>query len=464
VRSRLIHIAVGFVAAFVLLAVADARVQLAQRAFIETHPGDPRHSQSIADRGTLYDASGRPLAQSKGERRVYPLGQALAQLVGYSSPIYGDSGLEAGLDSIVSAQEGTSPSMFEPFFGNPTGPRTKAGGDAVLTLRADIASVVDKALPQGVRGCAIVMDPRTGAVLAIVNRPTFDPNRLEKDWKNLRDRADAPLLDRGIAGLYPPGSTFKIMTVSAALDSGAVTPDDTFTDPGFVEINGYRIHDNENESTGTQTVTGAFALSSNVDFAQIAIKVGPDDFYAYLRRFGVGEPTDFIVPVERDEVPPENQISASELAQMAFGQGSLAVTPLRMALITATIANSGIMMRPQLIKQIRVPGKPPMTIPPATGAQVVSAETANEVRTMMEAVVRYGTGTAAGIRRVTVAGKTGTATHPGGPPDAWFVCFAPAESPRLVVAVVIEDAGYGGVVSAPIARDILEGTLPLYPR
>jgi len=463
-RARLIHIAIGFVAAFVVLAVADARVQLIQRGFIENHPGDPRHSESIADRGTLFDARGVPLAQSKGDRRVYPAGPALAQIVGYSSPIYGESGLEAGLDSIVSATQVAVPSIFEPLVGNTSGAREKAGGQVVLKLRADIAAIVDRALPQNIRGSAVVMDPRTGAILAIVDRPTFDPNRLEKDWSGLRTRSDAPLLDRGIAGLYPPGSTFKMLTVSAALDSGTVTPDDAFTDPGYFEINGFRIHNNENEVTGTQTVTGAFALSSNVDFAQIGVKLGTDEFYEYMRRFGVGEPTDLTVPVERDEVPRKSDVSTSELAQMAFGQGSLAVTPLRMALIAATIANAGVMMRPQLVKQMRVPGRPPLTIPPATGAQAISAETADEVRTMMIAVVRYGTGSAAALPGVTVAGKTGTATHPGGAPDAWFVCFAPAESPRLVVAIVVEDSGYGGVVSAPIARDILAGILPLYPR
>jgi len=331
-------------------------------------------------------------------------------------------------------------------------------------LRADIAAVVDRALPPGIRGAAVVLDPRSGAILAIVNRPTFDPNRLEKDWKTLRNRSDAPLLDRGVAGLYPPGSTFKMMTASAALDAGAVTPDDTFVDPGYFQINGFTIHNNENEVTGTQTVTDAFALSSNVDFAQIGVKLGADDFYAYMRRFGVGQPVDAAVPVERDEVPPEQEISPSELAQMAFAQGSLAVTPLRMALIAAAIANGGMTMQPQFVKQIRVPGRPPLAIPASTGAQAMSAETANEVRAMMEAVVRYGTGTAARLPDVVVAGKTGTATHPGGPPDAWFVCFAPADAPRLVVAVVVENAGYGGVVSAPIARQILAGSLPLYPR
>lgn len=462
-RARLIHVAVGFVAAFVVLAVADARVQIAQRSFIESHDGDPRHAVTIAQRGTLFDASGVPLAQSRGDRRVYSAGSALAQLVGYASPIYGESGLESGLDSIVSSRSSSAASILTPFDSSAMSAPGR-GGDVVLTLRADIAAVVDGAMPQDIRGAAVVMDPRTGAVLAIVNRPTFDPNRLEKDWKDLRDRSDAPLLDRGVAGLYPPGSTFKMFTASAALDAGAVTPDDTFTDPGYFLVDGFRIRNDEDEVTGTQSVTGAFALSSNVDFAQIALRLGTPSFYDYLQRFGVGGPLDTPVSAERDEVPAQDTISDSELAQMSFGQGSLAVTPLRMALIASTIANGGVLEPPQFIKQIRVPGRAPVSIPPPTGALVVSAETADEVRTMMEAVVRYGTGTAAALPGVTVAGKTGTATHTGGPPDAWFVCFAPAEAPRLVVAVVVENAGYGGVVSAPIARAILAGALPLYPR
>jgi peptidoglycan glycosyltransferase len=168
------------------------------------------------------------------------------------------------------------------------------------------------------------------------------------------------------------------------------------------------------------------------------------------------------VAITRDETPPAATISDSELAQMAFGQGSLAVTPLRMALVGATIANGGVLMRPMLVKEIRVPGKAPIRTVPAVWAQPISAQTAAALRDMMIAVVKYGTGTAAKLPYVTVAGKTGTATHPGGPPDAWFVCFAPAQSPRIVVAVVVEDAGYGGVVSAPIARRILADVLPLY--
>jgi peptidoglycan glycosyltransferase len=147
---------------------------------------------------------------------------------------------------------------------------------------------------------------------------------------------------------------------------------------------------------------------------------------------------------------------------MAFGQAGLAVTPLRMALVGATIANGGALMRPTLVKEIRAPGRAPIRPAPILWTRPISQQTADELRNMMIAVVKYGTGTAAKLSNVTMAGKTGTATHPGGLPDAWFVCFAPAQSPRLVVAVVIEDAGYGGVVAAPVARTIMAGALALY--
>jgi penicillin-binding protein A len=166
--------------------------------------------------------------------------------------------------------------------------------------------------------------------------------------------------------------------------------------------------------------------------------------------------------VSRDEVPPQATVSDSELAQMAFGQGSLAVTPLRMALVGAAIANGGVLMQPTLVKEIRAAGVAPIRIMRVEWARPLSTDSADAMRDLMIAVVKYGTGTAAKLPDVTVAGKTGTATHPNGLPDAWFVCFAPAEAPRLVVAVVVEDAGYGGVVAAPIARTILANVLPLY--
>ena len=462
-RSRLTRVVVVFIALFALVAVQEIRVQIVQRSTISQRPGNPRRSLTNDYRGALLDARGVPLAQTKGVRRLYSAGTALAQLVGYSSPVYGESGLEAALDSVLAAPLPAAGGADIGGFFRPVGQTsTRTGGDVVLTLRADIAKAVDDALPPGVRGAAIVMDPRNGAILAAVNRPTFDPNILGTQWKALRSNPNSPLLDRAFAGLYPPGSTFKMVTGSAALDSGVVVTTDTFTDPGYFAIGSFKVENDRHEVTGTQNLVNAFALSSNVDFAQIGIRLGLDGFYDYLHRFHVGDDPQVAVPAARDEVPLKETVSPSELAQMSFGQGGLAVTPLRMALVASTIANHGIMMRPQLVKQFRFGPGHALDVPPAVWERVMSLTTADEMRTMMIAVVRNGTGTAARISGVTVAGKTGTGTHVGAPPDAWFVCFAPAEHPRLVVAVIVEDAGYGGAVAAPVARDILTSILPMY--
>jgi penicillin-binding protein A len=459
-QGRLTRIVLVFIALFVVLAAQEVRVQIIQRASIDQRPGNPRRSLSDEFRGRLLDATGVALAESKGTRRVYSAGTALAQVIGYSSAVYGESGLEAALDSELTAAEPGSAGGGLLRREDPHA--SQMGGSVVLTLRADIAKAVDAALPPDVRGSAIVMDPRTGAILAAVNRPTFDPNDLAAQWKSLRASASAPLLDRAFAGLYPPGSTFKVFTGAAALDSGVVVPADTFIDPGYFTVGAFRVANDKNEITGTQNLVGAFAASSDVDFAQIGLRLGLDGFYEYLHRFHVGDDPQLAIPAARDEVPAKETVSPSELAQMSFGQGGLAVTPLRMALVTATIANGGVMMRPQLVKEFRGQGSHRLTLPPLVWERVLSRTTADEMRTMMIAVVRRGTGTAARMNGVTVAGKTGTATHAGAPPDAWFVCFAPAEHPRLVVAVIVEDAGYGGAVAAPIARAILTAVLPLY--
>ncbi len=462
-RKRILNVTYAFVAIFLILAAQETRVQLIQRNAIEDRPGDPRRAQSIQYRGELLDAAGLPLARSAGSRRIYDAGPALAQIVGYSSSIYGESGLEAALDSFLAPRaSGADAASLSSLIGRRQTTQHATGGQVILTLRRDIAQAVDRVMPPGVRGAALVLDPRTGALLAVVNRPTFDPNVLAADWNTLRVRTDAPLLDRSLDGLYPPGSTFKMFTASAALDSGTFTLEDHFNDPGYFNIGVFSLHNAEHEATGYQSFGGAFALSSNVDFAQIGVKLGVDTFYEYLHRFRVGEDMGLAVPVTRDEAPAPSTVSDSELAQMAFGQGSLAVTPLRMALVGATIANAGVLMRPMLVKEVRVSGKAPVRTIPVVWTEPVSRETAAALRDMMIGVVKYGTGTAAKLPGVAVAGKTGTATHPSGPPDAWFVCFAPAQSPRLVVAVVVEDAGYGGVVAAPIARAILQNVLPMY--
>ncbi|MDP9018518.1 MAG: penicillin-binding transpeptidase domain-containing protein, partial [Candidatus Eremiobacteraeota bacterium] len=298
----------------------------------------------------------------------------------------------------------------------------------------------------------------TGAVLAMASVPSFDPNGIDAIFPALQQAASSPLINRATGGLYPPGSTFKIITAADALDSGTVTMDSQFEDPGYFTIGNYTVHDDEGEVPGTLDLTGAFAKSSNVDFAQIALKLGSDTWYEYASKWGLGQSLDFQLPAARDRFPAKAEMYPGILAQMGFGQASLLVSPLRMALVGATIANGGIEQRPFIVRQINK-GTSRSTFGVAQLAQPISPETAQNVKNMMIAVVKSGTGTVATLPNVTVAGKTGTATNPAGKSHSWFVCFAPAQAPRVAVAIVVENSGYGATYAAPIARDVLRVAL-----
>jgi peptidoglycan glycosyltransferase len=432
-------------------------------AFVEgptlsANPLNPRHAQIAAGRGSIVARDGTPLAITRGERRVYPFGSLFAHVVGYASPRYGTAGLLDAYNGVLGARatrENPVTQLTQIAGGTWTPPR---GADIVTTLDLDVQRALVDELSAYPRAAGVVLDPRSGAVLALASVPNFDPNALEARFPQLLADARSPLLDRGIAGLYPPGSTFKLFTAAAALDANVVTLDSMFTDPGYMRIGNAVIHDDEGEATGTQNLVGAFARSSNVDFAQVALRLGKDRWFAAAAHFGLGASLDFDLPAERDHLPAPDEVSDSVLAQLGFGQASLLVTPLRMALLTATIADGGVTPRPYLVRRIAGQDTTLATTPEQL-ATPIDRRTADEVRTMMIAVVRQGTGTAAALPGITVAGKTGTATNPHGASHAWFVAFAPAEAPRVAVAIVIENVGYGGTYAAPIARHILRVAL-----
>jgi peptidoglycan glycosyltransferase len=338
------------------------------------------------------------------------------------------------------------------------GARAPRGADIVTTIDLRIERELYHDLAHYRRAAGVVMDPRTGAVLALASVPSFDPDTLDRDFSSLAVDPRSPLLDRSTQGLYPPGSSFKIVTAADALDAGITTPETTYRDPGGLTVGNFTFHDDEDEAIGTQTLTGAFALSSNVDFGQVALQLGPARWLDYAGRWGLGKSLDFDLPAARDRIPDLAEITPGVLAQLGFGQASLLVTPLRMALVGATIADGGTTPRPFLVRRI-AGSDTSMATRSEQLAQPISAATAAEVRDMMIAVVRHGTGTAAALPGVTVAGKTGTATNPLGRSHAWFVAFAPAQAPRFVVAIVIENVGYGGTYAAPIAGRVLRVAL-----
>ncbi len=450
-----------FIVAYLALFARQLYVQVIAGPGLAASPYDPRARSLAAYRGSILARDGTVLARSTAAGRSYPLGRAAAQAVGYASPRYGTAGLEAVFDAqLVARPVAKDPlAQFATIVRGGTAATAIRGATVITTLDPVVQSTLYEALAAYPRAAGVALDPRTGEVLALASVPSFDPAQLDTTFAQLAGDRASPLLDRVTDGLYPPGSTFKIETAGAALDAGVVTLASTFVDTGSLPVGTSVIHDNEGEATGTQDLTGAFALSSNVDFARIALALGPDRWFAEAARFGLGESLGFTLHAERDRVPSPTQLTPGILAQLGFGQADLLVTPLRMALLAATIATRGTEPRPYLVRALRADGTTHEESRPAPLATPLSAAVAADVARMMVAVVRNGTGTAAALPDVQVAGKTGTATNPAGRSHAWFVAFAPASAPRVAVAIIVENAGYGGVVAAPIARRVIATAL-----
>jgi len=447
-----------FIVLFAVLALRQIWLQVVVGPKLSANQYNPRHTAIAVGRGSILASDGTPLAITRGRKRAYPQGALVAQAVGYASARYGTAGLEDAYDRVLTAHtDAVDPlsQLAQILAGKRGAPR---GADIVTTLDLTVQGALVTGLSRHARAAGIVLDPRTGAVLALASVPSYDPNALERLWPALVKDPSSPLLDRSTGGLYPPGSTFKIVTAADALDAGVITPQSTFNDSGGVTIGNFTVHNDEEEVTGTQDLAGAFALSSNVDFAQIALKIGVDTWFQYAAKWGLGQPEDFDLPVTHDRLPAKKGVYAGILAQLGFGQASLLVTPMRMALIDATIAHDGTTPRPYLVRRIGG-AETGIASRPEALAQPISADTAHAVRDLMVGVVKRGTGTAAKLADVTVAGKTGTATNPHGRSHAWFVAFAPAEAPRVAVAVVVENVGYGGTYAAPIVREVLRVAL-----
>ncbi|HEY1868659.1 MAG TPA: penicillin-binding protein 2 [Candidatus Cybelea sp.] len=451
-----------FVLLFILLAARQFYVQIVEAPRISERPNNPRHALLDAGRGRILASDGTVLAETINGKRIYPLGAQLAHPVGYDSLRYGTTGIEASFDRALTSPDysGDPLAQIGALVATLRGERlTARGADVVTTIVPNVQAILYQSLSKYPRAAGVVLDPSTGAVLAVASVPSYDPNDFDAAFPALSVDPSSPLLNRALDGLYPPGSTFKIFTAAAALDSNTVTMDSTFDDPGYFVIGDFTLHDNESEATGYGDLTTAFALSSNVDFGQIALKMGVDTFYTYIDHWGLGNSLDFQLPAARDSIPPKDGIVPGELAQMGFGQGALLMTPMRMALIGATIANDGNEPRPYIVREVVAGGVTQSSTGPATLVSPVSADVAAKVTKMMVAVVQRGTGTPAQLPHVTVAGKTGTATNPRGRSHAWFVAFAPAEHPRVAVAIVVENVGYGATYAAPVARDVIRTAL-----
>lgn len=422
-------------------------------------------------RGDILTADGAQVAARSVDtgteyrwQREYPMGALFADVTGYDSWKYGRTGLEKEYNSQLL---GSGSSMTVRSLGNRLLGASKKGNSLVLTVDSRIQRKAMEALG-GRKGAVVAMDPRTGAVLSMVTSPTFDPNvavpiegrDTEAAWAALNADPGKPLFNRATNGLYPPGSSFKVVTAAAALDQGVVAADSVFDCAGKLLVHGYTIYDFNRKSHGNLSFAEALVVSCNITFAQVGLRLGAPALVSYAEMFGFNERIPFDLPDTASQVADAGTMDPVELATASFGQGHDLATPLQMAMVAATVANGGVVMRPYLVEEIQdYNSKIIEQFEPRQIRQVVDGQTAAALTDIMVKAVGEGTGTAARIKGVEVAGKTGTAEVENGDPHAWFICFAPAHDPKVAVAVVVENGGEGGRTAAPIARSVLETAL-----
>lgn len=407
-------------------------------------------------------------------RRLYPKGELAAHVLGIAGiDNQGLEGIELVYDEVLAGVQGWIRVEYDargreiPFavqhYVEP-----QDGHTLELTIDETIQYIAERELDramlahQAEAGYVLVMDPRTGELLAMAVRPTFDPNRFAQYPLEIRR-------NRAVSDTLPPGSAFKPLTAAAAIEEGLVSPDTAFYDPGYFRVPGHTIHNWNRQGLGATTFAEGFEQSANTIFARVAVDLGAETFYRYLDAFGLTGRTGVDLPGEAAGIfPPRSQARTVDIAVMGFGQ-TLAVTPLQMITAISAIANDGVLMKPHIARAVRnADGEVIRTFDPQPVRQVVSAETARTVRALMERVVTNGTGTRAQVEGYRVGGKTGTSQKvvegrlvPGRYISS-FIGIVPVDDPRLVIYVVIDEPKgiyYGSWVAAPVfarvARDVL---------
>jgi penicillin-binding protein A len=446
-----------------------------------------RVAQFSIKRGLIRAADGTILASNRIKKvggqtlylRRYPQGGLFAHVVGYSTQSRSRAGLESSENDYLTGSNANLDTVLKTAFDRIRGATIK-GNDLWLTLRPGAQRLAMQQLA-GKCGSVVALDPRTGKVLVMASRPTYDPNLVESDFARINNirascRPAAPLLNRATDGLFTPGSTFKVVTASAALDTGEFTPESRFVDPGYCIEYGQKVRNAGNpeapETFGSVDLTTGLEHSINSVFCNIGKALGAGRILGYAKRYGFYEDPPLETPGNERSPSglyhgaklfrPSNPATQVDPGRLAFGQETLLATPLQMAMVAAGVADHGVVMRPYVVGRITSPGGGVVVrTHPHKLKQATSTRTAQELTTMMVGAVTGGTGTAAQIPGIQVAGKTGTAeTGVNGRYTSWFICFAPADHPRIAVAFVLEDqTGFGGQVSAPIAKAVMQAIL-----
>jgi penicillin-binding protein A len=472
VNRPIVHLFGLFTLLFGVLVVFTSRWSVLEAKSLTDNTANrrPLLEQQKIPRGLIYARDGTLLAtnQRLGSRetrryvRRYPTGTLFSHAVGYSFIQRGRSGLEQSENNVLTGTGKEFASLVQELKGE------QQGDNLRTTLDPRLQRAARSALG-GRRGSVVAIEPSTGRVRAMVSVPDFDPNAIPTSFGQLNADPSSPVFNRATQARYPPGSTFKVVTAAAALDSGRFTPNSVLSGRNNKPISGLPLQNFGGEDFGQVTLEEALTKSINTVWAEVGSDLGKRTMLRYMRRFGFG--TEPPIDYPRNQLAPSGVFnsrgrllgpgSAIDIGRMSIGQERLQVTPLQMAMVAAAIGNDGELMQPTLVDRAIAPdGRLRERYSPQPLRRVVSAGAARGVASMMTSVVERGSGTAAQLQGVRVAGKTGTAERGTSVNQAWFIAFAPVEDPKIALAVTVEQAnGTGGEVAAPIAQRLLEVAL-----
>jgi peptidoglycan glycosyltransferase len=427
----------------------------------------------LADDGTVI-AKSNPKGHGTNKRyiRHYPLGKLFGHPIGYSFVKYGQSEFEKYHNEELTGEESEFGSILDELTG-----KAQEGEQIVTNLDPKAQEVAMHALEGAGFGAVVAIEPSTGAVKVLASNPSYNPNAVPDKLEKLNlEKVTTPLVNRATQGQFPPGSTFKVVTAAAGLESGVITPETTINAPGSIIDEGHELANDGNQDWGDISLDTALTNSVNTWFGQLGQKLGQDKLFSMMEKFGFNSTPPIDLPEE--EVYKSGVFEGGELlgrndpvdlARVAIGQERLLATPLQIAMVAAAVADKGKLMKPQIWNRVvNSDGSVTKRMSPSVYSEPVSPKTAEELTTAMEGVVREGTGTSAAIPGVPVAGKTGTAETPnnkecgGGEAEnqGWFMGFAPADHPKIAIAATIScTEQFGGDIAAPIFREVAETLL-----
>lgn len=458
IKKNIFQTACFFLGLFIILIVWISYLQIVKGPELAAHPMNSRAGMAAEkmQRGAIVDVNGVVLAYSEktaqGYHRVYPEGRQAAPVTGYIGKEIGNAGMEAYANADLTG----SKNFWQSF-----GPLAQifasdSGNTVKLTLDMSLQKTAYAALGNR-RGAVVVLDSRTGEILAMVSKPAFDPNTIEANWPDLQKSTDGSLLNRVTQGLYPPGSTLKTLIADAALKENLTSDTEVFDCPGYLKVgSGYTLYESHNAVHGKIHLKEALTESCNVTFGTLGLRLGANRLENAFERFGFTKPLGNELNEAVIRLPDFKHLSDGEICQIGIGQSTMLVTPLRMAMLAAAFSNQGAVMKPYLLDEVIAPGHFILKkSKPEKWLDVTTPERAQLVQSYMRSVVENGTGRSAAVDGVPVIGKTGTAENAGGADHAWFIGAASLPQRNIAFAVIVENSGGGGVEAAPIARKII---------